>query len=162
MKLNKEKLNNRRQSLKNWLIKNFESGKWFTIEEICHNVVDSNGVAWYEYNTDPYKHDKCIALANDVKELNWKAGVERRIPIIKDKRGAIKLAENKAELELFIQDEKRKVEKANMYANHLSSLIELDGTCPFINQENRVLLLDEIEPIDIYKKDTTQNADQSN
>lgn len=153
--------NNRQQALKNWLIKNFESGKWFTIEEICSNFVDTNGVAWYQYNTDPHKHDKCIALANDVKQLNWNTGVERYIPIIKDKRGSIKLCENEQELKDFVESEKRKVEKVNMYANHLQSLIKIDGTCPFINQENRVLMLDEIKPIDVYKKDTAQTTDQS-
>lgn len=147
-----KKLETRQHSLKNYLIKNFVSGKYFTIEEVVKGVVDKEGNPYYTLNKNPYCHDKCIALSNDVKKLNWATAVERYIPIIKDKKGSVKLCENREELELFIKSEKKKVEKANMYANHLQSIADLDGTMPFINLADRVLDEDEIEPVDVFKR----------
>ena len=153
--MSSKKLDSRQHGLKNYLERNFEKGRWFTIEEICGADLG------YTLNTNPRIHDKCIALSNDVKALNWATNVERYIPIIKDKRGAIKLCENEQELKDWIAKEERKVEKACQYKNHLKSLIQIDGTCPCINLANRVLDIDEIKPIDVYKKDTAQTTDQS-
>lgn len=138
--------------LKNWLEAHFVSGKYFTIEEIVENVRDGEGKPIFVLNTKPTTHDRCIKLANMVKELNWATNVERYIPIVKDKNGGIKLAENKAELEDFIRGLKHKVENANKYANHLQSIIDLQDTMPFINLANRCLNEDEIKPIEVFAK----------
>lgn len=134
----------RQHRLKDWLKANFVKGKFFTIEEIC------NAGLGYELNTNPRIHDKCIELSNDVKELNWLAGYHKYIPIIKNSKGSIKLAESKEELETYAESEKAKVENKYQYANHLESLAQLDGTCPFMNQVDRVLESEEIKPISIF------------
>jgi hypothetical protein len=144
-------LESRQHRLKDWLEANFESGRFFTIEEVVAGVVDSEGVPYYKLNTNPYTHDKCVLLGSDVKELNWHTSRERYIPIIKDSKGSIKLCESKEELEAYVSHEKAKVEKAYQYYNHLTSLISLEGTIPFINQANNVV--DEPKPIEIYAKE---------
>lgn len=145
------KLTTEHHILKNWLEANFESGRYFTIEEIVKNVKHSDGTPIFILNTNPRKHDKCIKLATIVKELNWATNVERYIPIIKNSKGSIKLAENEDELKGFIAELKNKVENANKYANHLQSLIDLQDTIPFINQANRALEENEMKPIEVYK-----------
>lgn len=145
-------LTTRQHRLKDWLKENFVSGKFFTIEEIVANVKDSEGNPYYKLNTNPYTHDKCVALGSDVKELNWHTNIDRYIPIIKDSKGSIKLCENEEELRDYIEKEKRKVEKAYQYYNHLNSLIAIDGTMPFINLANNVV--DDPKPIDVYAKES--------
>ena len=140
-------LNTRQHRLKNWLEENYISGKWFTIEEICKANIG------YVLNTNPHIHDKCLDLSRDVKALNWATNVERYIPIIKNTKGSIKLCESEEELKDFVAKEKKKVENANKYANHLQSLISVEGTCPFINLSNNAIELSKIKPIDIYQKD---------
>lgn len=147
-----KKLTTEHHILKNWLINNFESGRYFTIEEIIENVRYPDGKAVFKLNTNPYSHDKCIKLANMVKELNWATGVERYIPIIKDSRGSIKLAESKEELDKYIAKERKKVEKHYQYYNHLTSLAELHDTIPFINLANRVLNENELQPVEVFKR----------
>lgn len=149
-------LTTRQHALKNWLEQNFISGKFYSIEEMC------NAGLGYKLNTNPKVHDKCIALATDVKALNWATNRQRYIPIIKDKKGGIKLCETEQELKDFIKSETDKVEKVWQYANHLKSLINVDGSVPIVNLANRSLSLNEMKPVDVYKKDTHQNADQSN
>lgn len=140
--------------LKNYLEEHFVSGKFFTIEEIVAGVKYPDGTPIFKLNTNPYTHDKCVKLGKMVKELNWATDVERYIPIIKDSKGSIKLCESEQELRAFVDKEKRKVEKAYQYANHLQSLIYVDGQVRFINLANRTLDQDEMKPVDIYKKDT--------
>jgi hypothetical protein len=153
--MSSKKLDSRQHGLKNYLERNFEKGRWFTVEELCGADLG------YTLNTNPRTHHKCIAIWNDVKQLNWKTNVERYIPIITNERGEIKLCENEQELKDLIAKEEKKLEKASQYKNHLKSLIQIDGTCPCINLANRVLDIDEITPIDVYKKDTAQTTDQS-
>lgn len=149
-------LTTRQHTLKNYLEQNFEKGKWFTIEEICEANIG------YELNTNPYSHDKCIKLSQDVKALNWATNVKRYIPIIKNKKGSIKLCETEQELKDFVAKEERKIERVCEYKNHLKSLIKVDGSVPIINLAGRVLDTDEMKAVDVYKKDTTELADQSN
>ena len=149
-KLKTKKLESRQHRLKDFLEANFISGKYWTIEEIVDLVRDSEGNPYYKLNVNPFTHDKCITLANDVKELNWHTNRERYIPIIKDSKGSIKLCENKKELEDYVAKEKAKYENAYKYYNHLNSLTELEGTMLFINQANRVLDSDEMKPIEVY------------
>lgn len=151
--LKNQPLTTRQHRLKDFLEDNFVSGKFFTIEEVVENFKDNEGQPYYKLNTNPYTHDKCIALANDVKALNWKTGVERYIPIVKNSKGSIKLCENREELEIYINHEKKKYEKAWKYYNHLNGLISLEGTIPFMTQANRVLKDSEIKPIEVFKHD---------
>ena len=139
-------LTTRQHRLKDWLEDNFESGRYFTIEEIC------NAGLGYELNTNPKIHDKCVALSNEVKEINWKTGVERYIPIIKNTRGSIKLPESSEELKAYIEGERKKVERHYQYLNHLTSLLSLDGVIPFINLANRTLNDNEIKPVEVFKR----------
>lgn len=148
--LKEKKLTTRQHALKNWLEANFVSGKYWTIEEVVEGVRDTNGEPFYILNKNPHKHDKCLALANDVKQLNWHTGRERYIPIIKDTKGSIKLAENREELQNYVDEEEARIENTYMYYNHLKSLVGLDGEVHFINQANRVLEEDEIKPIEVY------------
>lgn len=150
MSLLTKRLESRQHRLKDWLETNFVSGKFFTIEEIVANVKDNEGVPYYKLNTNPYTHDKCVVLGADVKALNWHTGRERYIPIIKNDEGSIKLCESKEELEAYVAKEKRKVERAYQYYNHLNSLIALEGTMPFINQANNVV--ENADPVEVYMK----------
>lgn len=139
-------LTTRQHRLKDWLEEHFESGRYFTIEEICRAGLG------YELNTNPYNHDKCIALGSDVRDINWLAGYKRYIPIIKDNKGSIKLAESKQEVNDYIEKEKRKEEKHYQYYNHLASLSQMDGFIPFINLNNRALEDKEIKPVEVFKR----------
>lgn len=144
-------LTTRQHRLKDFLLENFVSGKYFTIEEIVANVKDSEGKPYYKLNTNPYTHDKCVLLGADVKQMNWKTGVNCYIPIIKDSKGSIKLAENKQELTDYIDSEKKKVEQHYQYYNHLTAIADMQDTIPFINQANRVLEDDELQPVEVFK-----------
>ena len=139
-------LNTRQHRLKDWLKENFISGHYFTIEEICEAGLG------YKLNTNPYTHDKCAVLGADVRAINWLAGYKRYIPIIKNDKGSIKLAESKQEVDEYIKKEKSKVEKHYQYYNHLASLSQVDGMIPFINQANRALEDNEIKPVEVFKR----------
>ena len=138
-------LTTRQHRLKDFLKENFVSGKYFSIKEICEAGLG------YEYNNDPYKHDHCVCLSNDVRAINFNI-TERFIPIIKDTKGGIKLAENKQEIDDFIANERAKVEAKCQYLNTLESKVERDGYAVFINLADRVLNDDEIKPIEVYAK----------
>lgn len=146
------KLTTEHHLLKTFLEKNFVSGKYFTIEEIVEKVRYSDGTPLFKLNTKPTTHDKCVKLGKMVKELNWRIGVERYIPIIKNSKGSIKLCENAQELSDYVAKEKKKLEKQFMYYNRLNSIKFVDGYALFINQANRVLDDEEIKPIEVFKK----------
>ena len=148
----REKMTTRQHALKNWLDENFVSGKFFTIEEVVVGVVDSEGKPYYTLNKNPKKHDKCIALTNDVREINWLIGVERYIPIMKDKNGSVKLCESKAEFDEFYNLHEKRVQRHYQYLNTLKSKVELDGYIPMINLAGRALPIEEQQPIDTYKR----------
>ena len=65
------KLSSRCWALKRFLEEHFVSGRYWSIEEIVESVRDSQGNKWYKLNTNPYVHDKCVALGSDIKEINW-------------------------------------------------------------------------------------------
>ena len=140
------KLTPRQHRLKNYLDANFVSGKFFTIEEIC------NAGLGYTLNTNPRKHDKCIALSNDVRAINWLIGVERYIPIIKDADGGVKLCESKDEFDAWYNKIDRKITRLYQYINSLKSKVEMDGYVPIINLAGRALTPEEQKPIDTYKR----------
>ena len=138
------KLTPRQHALRNFLDNNFEGGKYFSIEEIC------NAGLGYELNTNPKSHDKCIALSNDVKAINW-CITERYKIIIKNKKGGVKLCESEAEFNEWRDAEMKKVERKYQYLNTLKYKEQRDGTTPFINQAGRVLDIDEIKPVEVFK-----------
>lgn len=147
------KLTTEHHLLKNWLEQHHINGHYWTIEDIVENVRDKDGNPIFRLNTNPRIHDKCVRLSKMIKELNYATNVERYIPIVKDKKGSCKLAESKQELEDFIKSEKKKVENANKYANHLQGLIEINDTMPLVNLANRVKNEGELEYINIYRRD---------
>lgn len=138
------KLTPRQHALRNYLDNNFESGKYFSIEEIC------NAGLGYELNTNPKSHDKCIALSNDVKAINW-CVTERYKIIIKNKKGGVKLCESEEEFNNWRDNELKKLERKYQYLNTLKYKEQRDGTTPFINQAGRVLDIDEIKPVEVFK-----------
>lgn len=144
-------LTTRQHRLKDWLDENFQSGKFFTIEEVVKGVVDKDGNPYYTLNTDPHQHDKCIALSHDVRQINFNV-TDKYIPIIKDKKGGIKLAENKEEVEEFIKPIKKKVERQCQYYNTIIYKTSLDGTIPYINLAGRVLDENEMKPVNAFKR----------
>ena len=148
-------LTTRQRQLKDWLDENFQKGKFFSIEEVVKGVVDKDGKPCYELNQDPHKHDKCIALSHDVRQINFNI-TERYIPIVKDKYGGIKLAENKEEVEEFVGVMKKKVENMCKYYNTIIYKTNLDGVIPFITLGGRVLTLDEMKPVEAFKGENNE------
>lgn len=136
-------LTSRQHRLKDYLKKNFQSGRYFSIEEICQAGLG------YVLNTNPKAHDKCLALSNDCRAINW-CITERYIPIIKDSKGGCKLAESKDEVDSFIKHQREQIETKAKYLNIIESKIEKDGYAVFINLKNRVLDDDEIKPIEVF------------
>lgn len=137
-------LTTRQHRLVNYLEEHFETGKYFTIEEIC------NAELGYTLNTNPYTHDKCVALGNDVRQINW-AIASRYSIIIKDKKGGCKLCESKEEFDTWKKAEKEKIEKKHQYLNTLEYKADRDGTMPLINLRDRALTDKEYEFVDVYK-----------
>ena len=145
-----KRLETRQLALKNFLEKNFQSGKFFSIEEICKGVKDSEGNYWYVLNTDPYVHDKCIKLSNDIRTINWTFTDGYKV-IIKDSKGGCKYAENQKEFDAWWNAEHKKIEDKAKYLNNLKAKIERDGTLPFINLHGRVLEQNEMKPVEVFK-----------
>lgn len=135
----------RQHALKRFLEENFESGRYFTIEEIC-----AAGLG-YELNKNPRTHDKCVALGSDIKKINWSIR-EHYVPIIKDSKGSCKLAESKEEFDAWRNAELEKVEKKYKYLNNLKWKVERDGTVPVVNLNDRALTPEETKVVECYAK----------
>lgn len=148
----KLELTPRQKMLRAWLNDNFVSGKFFTIEEVVEGFVDQEGNPFYKLNHDPYKHDKCYALSKDVKDINWLVGIQGYVPIIKDRKGSMKLCESKTEFDEFYNLQEKRVVRHYQYLNTLKSMVEMDGYIPMVNQNNRAVSADEQQPIDTYKR----------
>ena len=148
----KSNLVDRQHRLVDWLKEHFVSGRFYSIEEIVEGVRDSNGDPYYTLNTDPYKHDKCIALSNDVRAINW-AITDRYSLIIKDSKGGCKLVESKAEFETWRVNELAPIEKKCKYLNNLVWKDDRQDTVPLVNLSNRALAPEEMKPIDVYAKE---------
>lgn len=134
----------RQHRLIDYLEENFESGKFFSIESLC------NADLGYELNTNPKSHDKCIALGNDIRQINWKIGHRYSI-IVKDKKGGCKLCESQTEFDDWKDSEKKPLERKWEYLNNLTYKARLHDTAPFINLKNRALEENEIEFVDVFK-----------
>ena len=89
----------RQHRLVDYLKDNFVSGKYFSIEEICESGLG------YELNKNPYTHDKCVSLGNDIRQINWAIGSRYSI-IVKDKKVVVSYA---------------KVNKSSMNGNKVNS-----------------------------------------
>jgi len=130
-----EKLSPRAWALKRFLEENQGQHRYFSIKEICDNVFLPDGTNAYTFNTDPYKHDKCIALSNDVKSINWTVNEGYKI-IIKDKFGGVKICESESEFNEWKERELKPLVRKFQYLNNLSWKAERDGTMPIINLAN--------------------------
>ena len=149
--MEQHKLTPRQRELKRWLEQNHEPGKFHSILEVCRGVRYIDGSYCYEFNTDPYKHDKCIALSNDVREINWSVGEGYKL-IIKDKFGGVKLCESKEDFEEWRKKELEPLDKKWKYLNNMKYKADTDGIVPLINQNNRVIAIDNenADPISVF------------
>lgn len=134
----------RQHRLVDYLEEHFESGKFFSIEELCESDLG------YELNTNPYTHDKCVALGNDIRQINWKIGSRYSI-IVKDKKGGCKLCESQQELDDWREDEKKPLITKLEYLNNLTYKASWHDTAPLINLNDRALDIDEIEFVNVFK-----------
>lgn len=134
----------RQHRLVDYLKDNFVSGKYFSIEEICESELG------YELNKNPYTHDKCVSLGNDIRQINWAIGSRYSI-IVKDKKGGCKLCESKQEFDEWKQSELAPLERKLKYLNNLEYKASLDDTMPIINLNDRALEDNELEFVSIYK-----------
>ena len=150
--MEQNKLTSRCWALKRFLEDNFVSGRYYSIEELVESVRDSQGNKYYQLNTNPYTHDKCVALGADIKKINWNCNQGYSI-IIKNEKGGAKLCESEEELNKWRDAELKKVEKKYQYLNNLKWKAERDGTVPIINQNMRVLEEKELKPVEVYKKE---------
>ena len=137
-------LTTRQHRLVDYLNDNFQSGRFFTIEEIC------NANLGYVLNTNPRIHDKCASLGSDIRAINW-AIASRYSIIIKDKKGSCKVCESKEEFDTWKNEEQAKVEKKYQYLKTLEYKANRDGTTPIINLNDRALAPEEVEVVDVFK-----------
>ena len=144
----KSNLIQRQHALITFLKYNFISGKYYSIEELVDRVVDSEGNPYYKLNTNPYNHDKCVALSNDVRTINWSI-TDRYHIIIKDKKGGCKLVESKEEFDEWKQRELAPLETKWKYLNNLTWKESREGTCPIINLSNNPIDPDNVKPIEV-------------
>jgi len=128
-------LDSRQWALKRFLEDNFVPGKYFTIEEICDRVYLPNGEKAYIYNTNPRNHDKCVALSNDIREINWNIQEGYKI-LVKDSKGGVKLCESEIEFNTWKEKELAPIIKKYQYLNNLQWKASRDGTVPLINNAN--------------------------
>lgn len=141
-------LTTRQKALRQWLDDNFVSGKFFSIEEVVSGFIDNEGKPYYELNTNPKIHDKCIALGKDIKAIN-RLQIENYIPIIKDNKGGCKLAENKEEVKAFIEELREEAKNKAIYCNVIISKTNMEGIIPLFDVNGNVLT--DSKPIEVYK-----------
>ena len=122
-------LTERQINLYYYLEQNYVQGKMFTIEEICGACIG------YELNKNPKSHDKCIALGQDIKKINYAIAEKYKI-IIKDRKtGACKICENQQEFDEWRDYELSLLEKKWKYLNNLKWKGEQDGTIDILTGE---------------------------
>lgn len=134
-------LTSRQHRLVDYLKENFVSGKYFSIEEICESGLG------YELNKNPYTHDKCVALGNDIRQINWAIGSRYSI-IVKDKKGGCKLCESKEEFDEWKQSELAPLEKKWKYLNNLEYKASFDNQVVIVNLNNKSI---ESEIVKVFK-----------
>ena len=134
----KSSLVDRQHRLMDFLKDNFISGRYYSIEELVDRVVDSEGKPYYKLNTNPYTHDKCVALSNDVSTINW-AITDRYHIIIKDTKGGCKLVESETEFNAWVEKEKAPLIKKLGYLSNLKWKENREGTMPIVNLANNLI-----------------------
>jgi len=134
----------RQHRLIDYLEDNFVSGKYFSIEELCQSGLG------YELNTNPYSHDKCIALGNDIRQINWRIGSRYSI-IVKDKKGGCKLCESREELDTWREEEKKPLTTKLEYLNNLDYKASFHDQLLLINLNDRALEEDEYGFTKVFK-----------
>lgn len=144
----KSSLIDRQHRLMDFLKDNFISGRFYSIEEIVDRVVDNEGKPYYKLNTNPYNHDKCIALSSDIRTINWSI-TDRYHIIIKDSKGGCKLVESQEEFDSWKQKELKPLETKWKYLNNLAWKESRDGMCPIINLANNSIDPNDVEPIEV-------------
>lgn len=100
----KELIKQRKASLLDYLRVCFKPNHYITIEELCENIVVYDTVTMedgrvfikdtihpYKLNTNPYTHDKCVLLGQDIKAINWDRENGQHEIIIRDSQGSVKL-----------------------------------------------------------------------
>lgn len=122
----------RQKVLLNFLNENFVSGKYFSIEEICANVVCPDGSKAYQLNTDPRQHDKCIALSQDVHAINYSFHYNKRI-VVKDLKGGVKICESKQEFKEWRERELAPIERKCKYLNSIKFKAKQHGLFRIFN-----------------------------
>ena len=137
-------LTTRQHRLIDYLEYHFEKGKYFSIEELCKSGLG------YELNSDPYSHDKCVALGNDIRQINWKIGARYSI-IVKDKKGGCKLCESSKELETWREEEKKPLIRKLEYLNNLEYKASFHDQVLLVNLNDRALTEEEYEPTKVFK-----------
>ena len=150
------KLTSRQWYLKKFLEEHFVSGRFWSIEEIVESVRDSQGKKWYTLNTNPYVHDKCVALGSDIKEINWNCNYGYKI-IVKDKKGGAKLCESEQEFNEWREREMKPLLKKLEYLNNLKWKSERDGTMPILNQALNPV--EELKPVEVYEKEESKEEE---
>ena len=147
----------RQWCLKRFLEDNFIPGHFFSIEELVRGVLLPNGEPAYKLNTDPHKHDKCIALSGDIKTINWSCQEGYKI-IIKDSFGGAKLCESEVEFNTWRNAELEKVNKKYQYLNNLKWKADRDGIAPIINQAGNPVDYDkkDLKSVEVYMKPTEE------
>ena len=146
-------LTTRQHRLIDFLKDNFVSGKYFSIEEIVEYFKDKNGEPYYKLNTNPYNHDKCVALSNDIRKINWNITDRHHTIIVKDKKGGCKLCESETEFDNWRKRELEPIETKCKYLNNLVWKSNQEGVVPLVNQKGRALTPEEMKPIEIYAKE---------
>lgn len=139
------KLETRQWRLKDYLDEKRGQG-FITIEQVCRDLPE-----WYQLNTDPYNHDKCIALSNDVRKINWCIEDGYQI-IIKNSKGSVKYAETKEEFDEWLRKEREKIEPKYQYLNNLVWKSKQDGIMPIINKANNPVDIDNLKDVKVFIK----------
>lgn len=139
-----QNLTSRQHRLVDYLKDNFKCGYYFSIEELC-----GAGLG-YELNNDPKCHDKCVALGNDIRQINWRIGSRYSI-IVKNKKGGAKLCESMQEFEEWKESEMKPLVRKIEYLNNLNYKAEQDGVVALVNLNDRALTTEETKPIEVFK-----------
>lgn len=140
----KNGITTRQWRLKDYL--EYHRGEGFIrIEKVCEDLPDL-----YKLNTNPYVHDKCAVLSNDVRAINWN-NVDGYQIIIKDTNGSIKYAETLEEFESWRKKELDKVTVKYQYLNNLKFKSKQDGLMPIINKANNPVDFDELKEVRVFK-----------
>lgn len=147
----------RRFELISYLRAHFAPGKFITIEEICANVTYISSFSgdgphlspFYKFNTNPYIHDKCAVLGEDIRAINWDRNSKNHFIIIRNSSGDVKLCESNEEFENWRKKELEPIERKCKYLNSLKSKANADGTIPLFEFAGDTMVSND-DPISAY------------